>query len=125
LVNLAVLALERGRHEVAQRRLRDAVARYKELGRTLSLVGVLDLLGACAVGRGEAARAMRLFAAAAAHRDRLGLRVPQEREPLLRLQQDKAVRLLGHEAAESARAQGRKLTLDEALREALDDQLAH
>jgi DNA-binding CsgD family transcriptional regulator/Flp pilus assembly protein TadD len=77
-------------------------------------------LGA-AISRSEPWKAMRLWGGATAHGERAGwTRLPPVYERVLTKPQKEAVRLIGEEEAERARAEGARLTKEQLLREAAE-----
>jgi hypothetical protein len=90
----------------------------RELGSKTGIAEAVDALAGLAVVRGQAARAARLFGAAAALRDTIGARPDPgdraENEPNVAA----ARTALGEQAFAAAWANGRAMTLEEAIEEA-------
>ena len=119
LVNLGLVAWETGDAEAARVNYREALEIQRELGSKSEMSVTLDGLAAVAARDGAWRRAARLAGAAEALREAIGY----DLEPV-----DRGVRegclaelreRLGAEGLEAATAEGRALSLDEALDEAL------
>jgi predicted ATPase/DNA-binding CsgD family transcriptional regulator len=125
LDNLGWAALLRGEHKKAKALHEESLALCKELGDQLVASESLDGLACAAGAEGEAERAARLFGAAQALREAVGYqRTPREstlRAPYLAAIHSR----LDEMTREAAFAQGRKMTLDEAIEYALSAEEPH
>ncbi len=125
LANLSSVALRQREVARADALGREALALYRELGDPRRCaVGLEGVAGAAGMA-GRGARAARLLGAAAALRETLGApQPPQERE-----ETEQAVAgaraALGETAWAAAVAAGQKLTLEQAIAEALDENAAN
>jgi len=121
LTNLGSLAQRRGDHERAEALHRESLTLVVDLGDRRRTVACLEGLASAASSRGQAERAARLFGAAEALREAAGVTLPPPHRAL-REPRVAAVRaLMRPEAFESAWSAGRAMTLDEAVRYALQD----
>jgi tetratricopeptide (TPR) repeat protein len=121
LGDLGDLALDEGDFAAAERLLAESLALLSQITRDAGTNGaLLEGLAMAAAGQGRWARALRLFGAASALREAAG--VPQTQPAVVarfaRLLTP-ARTALGAEAAVAAETQGRALSLDRAVEEAL------
>jgi tetratricopeptide (TPR) repeat protein len=121
--NLGDQALSEVDFETADRLLRECLPLLASFTRDAGSVGgALEGLAMAAAGQGQWTRALRLFGAASSLREGAG--IPQI-QPAVVARFDlffgSARAALGAEAAAAAKAQGRSLSLDEALAEALGE----
>ena len=121
LDNLGWAALLREDHERAKTFFEESLEISRELGTRLLASESIEGFACLAGARGEAERAARLFAAAQELREAVGYEQPRraraQREPYL----DHTRSLLEEEAWEAAFADGRTLTLEEAVEYALSE----
>jgi tetratricopeptide (TPR) repeat protein len=121
LNGLGAIHLRRGEIDQARAAYAESLALCKEVGDRLMTAAVLEGLAAIGTRQGDLERAARCYAAAdALYRD-LGIQFsPEERQTM---NTDRAaIRLeLGSEALEHAWAQGRAMTLEQAIDDALGD----
>jgi tetratricopeptide (TPR) repeat protein len=115
LLNLADMSWELGQLPRAQELAREALALSHEQGASFHLIYLLGLLAALAAGDGDVARAGRLWAAAEALEES-GQAVFQPGE---RDRYRQALLVLPADELETAIAEGRALTLDQAVEFAL------
>lgn len=120
LGNLAYVARHRGAHDEAQRLGREALRTSWEIGlRKMAALGVSELSGA-ELGLGRAERAARLIGAADAALEMLGA----DRDPGDRPEHDDIVeeleRVVGGHKFSALHAEGAAMTLEDAVRYALD-----
>ncbi|HZS86553.1 MAG TPA: tetratricopeptide repeat protein [Chloroflexota bacterium] len=117
--NLAVVALVQGRHEQAAALFKEGLLLSKDVGDVLRILEALEGLSWAAAPLGQPQRAARLGAAAGAERERLGLSLGTPD----RTYRDRAIlatrTALGEEAFAAAWAEGRDVTLSEAIALAL------
>ncbi len=121
LINLGLAARDRGDHEQAKASFEEALVMSRDVGRKPSIVNALEGMASLAGALGEAARTARLWGAAEASREVIGVVLaPGERalhEPYLaaaRSQQGEAV-------WEETLAEGRTISLEEAVEYALSE----
>lgn len=125
LGNLAYVARHRGAHDEAQRLGREALRTSWKVGlRKMAALGVSELGGA-ELGLGRAERAARLIGAADVALEMLGA----DRDPGDRPEHDAIVeeleRALGGHKSAALQAEGAAMTLEDAVRYALDDPAVH
>ncbi|MGH2602335.1 MAG: ATP-binding protein, partial [Dehalococcoidia bacterium] len=121
LGNRAFLVLSQRDYAQAEALCRESVSLYRELGDRWATARYLPVLAGAAFGQGQPARAARLFAAAAAERERLGATLP----PNVRRTHDRTVaairEALGDAAFAAVWSEGQALSLEEAVARALTD----
>jgi transcriptional regulator with XRE-family HTH domain len=120
------VALQRNDLDAAEVRAREALVRARALHYTMAMLAGVEQLGRVAAARGLAPQAVRLLAAARALSD---ARSVPFTVPSYTLRQHEAARAatrlaLGDEAYAAADAAGRALSLEEAIAEALGEQVA-
>jgi tetratricopeptide (TPR) repeat protein len=117
----ALIACRRGQPERAAPLARRAQELYREAGDTWHYADGLEVCAIVQAVRGRAAQAARLLGAAAAHRERIGMRHPMEVPTLDDIEAGVApVRAkLGEKRWVAAFAAGRALSLEAAIAEAL------
>jgi non-specific serine/threonine protein kinase len=113
---LADLAAEQNRHAAARARHEECLLQWQTLGDVLSVSSVLECLAIQAQSEGDSARAIRLAAASAVQREQLQSACcsPAQR-PLLQRALDAAQTALAPAGAAQALAEGRAMTLDDAI----------
>ena len=119
LHGLAQVALHQGDRERAADTLRDSVQLTAEVGENFWLAESIEGLAAVAEDAGEPVRAVRLLAAADALRRRIVAPVQGGEQPEYELLLAALRTQLDHEAFDSAWAEGRQLTVKQAIDEAL------
>jgi DNA-binding CsgD family transcriptional regulator len=125
LFNLAQLALAGGDYDAASRRFVEGIAPSEELGDRGNVAYILEGLGIVAGSRGEAGRAARLLGASEALISAIGLRGHTYYRPDRSLYESTvaAVRSrLGKEGFEEARAEGRAMDFERAVKYALSQE---
>jgi len=114
LLNLAAIALERGRYETVRELVREALGTVTLPAVWFTAMEALELEARAAAAEGDPLRAARLLGAATAQREKLGL--GQETQPVPRRELlDVARAEVGDEAWTAAVARGSSLTLAEAV----------
>ena len=121
LHNLGLVAYEQGEYAQAQEMQRESLGIRREMGVKKSIAYSLEAFASLAVHQARYERGIHLWAAASALRDRLGSPLrPFDREK----QERKAASVqqaLDDDAFAAAWAQGRALTLEQAVRYALEE----
>ena len=115
LSDLATVVMERGEHAQAAELLQERLTLTWD---AWGLRHTLEQLAEVAAARGESARAARLFGAAEAYRERIGATLVRSLESLYAPYLAKARDALGEAAFAAAWAEGRLLSLEDALAEA-------
>jgi predicted ATPase/class 3 adenylate cyclase len=119
LEGLGRVAQVRGDHGRAESLYKEGLALYRNLGHRLDMTGCLDALAGAAVSQGDLLRAGRLLGAADAIRAEIGTR-PRPAQLNEREQTLAAVCAeLGDQGLATVTAEGRAMTLDEAVAYAL------
>lgn len=121
LANLGLTAYAQGDYERAAALQRDALSRRHALRRKLSLAHSFENLGLVASGTKEAARAIRLLAAATALRARIGAPPTPEDWAEIQLRLDEMQAILGEVGFHAAWDEGGAMSLDAAIEYALGD----
>jgi non-specific serine/threonine protein kinase len=120
LTNLGLVACRQGEYARARSLMRQGLALHRELGDQRRMAFSLEGFASLAAAQSEDTRAARLFGAAEALRETLGSPLP----PADRPDYDRGVAAARTGVEESAFAaawaEGRSLTPDEAIREAMD-----
>jgi tetratricopeptide (TPR) repeat protein len=82
--NLAIVARQTGRHDLARTWAIESLRRARESAFSMGMCGALESIACLAVAQGRPEEALQLLAATAHHRDKLGLpvQVPDELEDL-------------------------------------------
>ncbi|MFD0686177.1 ATP-binding protein [Actinomadura fibrosa] len=102
--------------------LRAGLRVKRDLDDRLGVALVLDMVGCCLAGTGDAVAGVRLLAAADRTRDRTGTSMFGPRHALLREHHERLARVtLGDDAFRAALDAGAKLDLETAIEEALDE----
>jgi predicted ATPase/DNA-binding SARP family transcriptional activator len=121
LGQMAMLACDQGDCERATALFQESLRLRLETGPHLGMIWNLEGLAAVASAQGQPARAMRLLGAAEAARELLGSRVVAGMQALNERTAAAARAALGGAAFAAARAEGRALTLEEAVHLALEN----
>jgi predicted ATPase/two-component SAPR family response regulator len=120
LRNLGVAVFRRGDHDRAEALIKESLFLLRELGDKLYTSRGLECLAAVVSMRGDHGRAARLFGAGEALREAIGASVPFHL-----VDYDGAIAgardTLGEEAFTTAWAQGREMTMEQAVAYALDE----
>jgi predicted ATPase/DNA-binding SARP family transcriptional activator len=124
LPNMARVARVEGDYGAARALLEESLTIKQELGLKQYIVTDLEALAAIAVEQAEPTRAARLFGAAESFREAFRYPLP----PPERAEHDRSVAAaraaLGEEAFAAAWAEGRAMTLEAAIRYALEEEVA-
>jgi predicted ATPase/DNA-binding SARP family transcriptional activator len=120
--SLAVIAQREGDYQRARPLLKNCITLYRKQGSHTGLVHCLEELARSAILMGQLVQSVRLLGASEALRGAFRVHLPRfrqdweyKREPMLA----GIIAALGPEAFEQAWAEGRKMTLDEAIAYAL------
>jgi predicted ATPase/two-component SAPR family response regulator len=120
LRNLGVVVFRQGDHDRAEALIKESLFLLRELGDKLYTSRGLECLAAVVSMRGDHGRAARLFGAGEALREAIGASVPFHL-----VDYDGAIAgardTLGEEAFAAAWAQGREMTMEQAVAYALDE----
>jgi predicted ATPase/DNA-binding SARP family transcriptional activator len=122
LTNIGQLALEQGQIGRATTFLAEAMIIYRELAYKEGIIWALDLLGRVAGVGGQPARAARLWSAAEALREALGKSLAAADRPEYDHWVADARAELGKAIFAAAWAEGRAMSLEQAIAEALNDE---
>src|SRR5579871_2549370 len=118
--NLGVVALREGAFDTAWQLHRDALAIWREVKHRMGMIAGLEDIGLLEAARGQAERAARLLGAAEAGLKAFGLRLPVSRVNANVGDVLRGLRsALGDDAATARIAEGRAMTLEQAVRYAL------
>ncbi len=116
---VAALHLRASRPELAAAPLRQALDAYREMGSSLDLAQALLLAAALAANGGDFARAARLFGAAGGHQGDASLQILPGEQALFDRHREAARRAMGEAAYDAADADGRGLSVQDGVDEAL------
>jgi non-specific serine/threonine protein kinase len=119
LANLGATAVARGAYATAHDQLGESIAILRELGERAGSAFVLERFAALAAAQDRHAGAIRLAGAAAALRQTAGAPLPPSGQARLDRGLEPARRALGEAGTAEAWDAGRRLTLDEAMAEAM------
>ncbi len=121
--NLAVFALHQGDYVVARALAREGLAIDRELRDARGSISDLEELGLLAAAQGQAARAARLLGAADALRANIGAPLSPSEHAFYDYDHHVAgiAAALGQEAFTAAWAEGRAMTLEQAIKYAMED----
>jgi predicted ATPase len=119
LHNLGKASESRGDYESARARYEESLSLHREVGERRGIAECLEGFARVAIAQGQPERAARLFGAAAALREAIGAPLP----PIDRFRYERLVAAaragLTEDAFAAAWIQGRSLSLEEAIAEAL------
>jgi tetratricopeptide (TPR) repeat protein len=121
IANLAGVALELRDYTTAQTLVNDSLQRYSELDFQWDLALTLGIASGVAVAHGEFDRAVRLAAASAAHRKRIGVSLPDKFRSRFERIEKAALNGLNEEQPSAVWAAGQTMTLADAVDYALHD----
>jgi tetratricopeptide (TPR) repeat protein len=120
LNNLGNVARAQGNFAVAQTLYEESLRINQDLGDSWAIAYLLEDAGCLAAAQGEARRALRLVGAAAALRQAIGAPLPGSEQAKLDTQLQVAHAALSPADQEALLADGRGLSLAQAVAEALD-----
>ena len=119
LNDLAIVAIRQGDAAAALPLLKESLALSQELGNREGIISSLEVFAGIYQAQGQEAQAARLWGAADTFREEMHFSLPpnerNERDPQLVLARDR----LGEERFATAWAEGRTMTLEQAVEEAL------
>lgn len=118
--NLASVMLELGDYSTAQTLVNDTLRRYSEHGSQWDLALTIGSAAAVAAAQGHFERAARLAASSAAHRERIGVSLPDVYKNRFKRVEEVALNGLDEEQRSAAWAAGQAMTLAEAVDYALE-----
>jgi non-specific serine/threonine protein kinase len=121
LVWLGLAALRQGDSTAARARFEKSVAIRREVGDKAGMSASLEGLAGLAAAQGQAIRAARLFGAAQAVRDTFGARMPASERTEYEHNMAAARALLDDAAFNAAWAEGRAMTMEQAVEYALSE----
>jgi DNA-binding NarL/FixJ family response regulator len=119
LVNRGLAAFRQGNHASAMASFDEALAMSQDQGLKVTLSNALEAMASLAADLGEAARAARLWGAAEASHEVTGIALSSGDQALHEPYLAAARSLLGEGSWQEALAEGRKMSLDEAVAYAL------
>jgi tetratricopeptide (TPR) repeat protein len=120
LSNLAEGLAETGREEEALEAARESLVLSHAIGDVATRIASISMLASIAMRRGHAEPAAKLFGAADAFRVRIGKVIERSNVESHRTTSEALARRLGQERYEEAIAKGQSMSLDEAVRYALE-----
>jgi predicted ATPase len=122
LVDLGELFTDQGEHQAGHRRFAQALALAREIGYYAGIARGMEAFARSAARRGQSARALRLAGAADAIRQVRGAPLLPAEETALARDLDRARQTLGTAAA-AADAEGRRMSIENAIEYALSERL--
>jgi predicted ATPase/DNA-binding XRE family transcriptional regulator/Tfp pilus assembly protein PilF len=120
VADLGTILLRSGQDDEAERKLFEALELQRSIQDQRSTAYIFEDLATLALRRGDVARSVRLFAAAAALREQIGATVPADTREALDSQVTEARQALDHDAFDDAWDWGQSVSLDDAIAYALD-----
>jgi tetratricopeptide (TPR) repeat protein len=123
LVDLGELFADQGEHQAGHQRFAQALGLAREIGYPSGIARGMEAFARSAARRGQAARALRLAGAAAAIRKMVGAPLFPAEEITLGRDLDHARQTLGTAAA-AAEAEGRRMSVEDAIEYALSERLS-
>ena len=123
LVDLGELFADQGEHQAGHQRFAEALGLAREIGYPSGIARGMEAFARSAARRGQAARALRLAGAAAAIRKAVGTPLFPAEEITLARDLDPARQTLGAAAAD-AEAEGRRMSVEDAIEYALAERLS-
>ncbi len=124
LSDLACLSCDQGNNAESRRLYGESLRMFQELGHKRGIARVLECLAANAAAQSNAVQALHLAGTAAALRQRLGAPIPPNERPRLEKALEFARRTLGNATGTTAWMEGWSMPVEQAVREALDADLA-
>jgi predicted ATPase len=125
LSDLASLSCDQGKDADARRLYGESVQMFKDLGYKRGIARVLECLAASAAAQSNAVQSLHLAGAAAALRQQLGAPLTPTEQATLEKALEFARRTLGDTAGLAAWMEGWATPVEQAIREALDDNAEH
>ncbi|HEX3819695.1 MAG TPA: protein kinase [Candidatus Sulfotelmatobacter sp.] len=119
--DLATLSCDQGNDAEARRLYGESIQMFQELGYKRGIARSLECLAASAAAQSKAEQSLHLAGAAAALRQRLGAPLTMAEQARLDKALEFARRTLGDTAGMAAWMEGWKMPIEQAVREALDD----
>jgi hypothetical protein len=119
LMNLGEVKMEQDELGAAKGFIRGSLVLCREIGAHWDIADLLEIMASITDGFGRATDAAQLFGAAAGIRDLLGAPLPPGERAAYERRIDRVRRGLPEDRFEAAWAEGRALTLDEAVMRAL------
>lgn len=119
IANLASVALELRDYATAQTLVKDSLGRYSELDFQWDLALTIGIAAGVAAAQGQFDRAVRLAAASAAHRERIGVSLPDKFKSRFERIEAAALNGLNEEHHSRVWAAGQEMTLAKAVDYAL------
>ncbi len=119
LMNLGEVKMEQDEFGAAKGFIRGSLVLCREIGAHWDIADLLDIMASITDGFGRATDAAQLFGAASGLRDLLGAPLPPGERAAYERRVDRVRRGLPEDRFEAAWAEGRALTLDEAVMRAL------
>jgi tetratricopeptide (TPR) repeat protein len=120
LDTLGDVACDRGDYDAARGLYEESLVMWKRLGDKRKVAASLERFVGLVVAQGHPARALRLAGAAAALRETIDAPPPPSEQARLDRRLDTARQALGEEAANHALADGREMTMEQAIACALE-----
>jgi predicted ATPase/class 3 adenylate cyclase len=117
---LAHLDRNMGNYEEALARYRETIIAFRDAGQRGAVAHQLECFGFIALAQGQAERAVRLWAAAAALREQVGAPMMPQEQAEYEAQRALAQEQLGAAAFTASWAAGRQLAAEQAIREAVE-----
>jgi len=121
LNNLGNVVRSRGDYTTARKLYRESLVLYRELGDRWSLAYLLEDMSVLAALQSQPERALRLGGAASALREIIGAPHSSVEQEKLEQMLEPARRALSDDEQETYRAQGREMSLDQAIEYALSE----
>jgi hypothetical protein len=122
LVDLGELFTDQGEHQAGHRRFAQALALARDIGYYAGIARGMEAFARSAARRGQSARALHLAGAADAIRQVRGAPLLPAEETALARDLDMARQTLGTAAA-AADAEGRRMSIEDAIEYALSERL--
>ena len=121
LNNLGNVVRSRGDYTTARKHYRESLVLYRELGDRWSLAYLLEDMSVLAALQSQPERALRLAGAASALRDMIGAPHSSVEQEKLEQMLEPARRAMSDDEQETYHAQGRAMSLDQAIEYVLSD----
>jgi tetratricopeptide (TPR) repeat protein len=121
LANLGLVAYQQGDYALALSRQRESLAIRQALGAKLGIAWSLEGLATLYLALDKAEKAARLWGASQALREAIGAPLPPKEHIRYKREMDMVGARLGDEMFQRAYAEGRTMTSEQAVEEALDE----